>query len=79
MLISMEQSTIKVVFFYVPFGMKTHYFEKLLDLIVTEQNICWFIMQLCIVKQFNQHYNGYKVELGRDHFLCQQDLANHLI
>ena len=26
-------------------------------------------MQPCIVKQFNEHYNGYEVE----HFVCQQE------
>lgn len=53
-------------------------FGKLVDLIVTEENICWFIMQPCIVKQFNEHYNGYEVELKQDYFVCQQeDLADY--
>ena len=48
-------------------------FGKLIDLIVTEENICWFIMQPCIVKQFNEHYNGYEVELKDEYFACQQE------
>ena len=54
-------------------------FGKLVDLIVTKENICWFIMQPCVVKQFNEHYNGYEVELQHDYFVCQQeDLTDHI-
>ena len=54
-------------------------FGKLVDLIVSEENICWFIMQPYIVKQFNQHYNGYEIELSNaGYFVCQQqDLADY--
>lgn len=53
-------------------------FGKLVDLIVSKENICWFIMQPCIVKRFNHHYNGYEVEQSNEYFVCQQqDLADY--
>ena len=50
-------------------------FGKLVDVIVTEENICWFILQPCIVRQFNEHYNGYEVELQHDYFVSTRKFS----
>ena len=62
MLTSMEQNNLKGCILLCIFWNDDPSFGKSVDLIVTEENSRWLIMQLCIVKQFSDHCNGYDFE-----------------
>lgn len=53
-------------------------FGKLVDLVITQSNKCWLVLQPFKATRFNQHFNSYEVEPQGNYIICQQqDLVDH--
>lgn len=53
-------------------------FGKLVDLVVTQNNECWLVLQPFKATRFNQHFNSFEIEPQGNYIICQQqDLVDH--
>jgi len=53
-------------------------FRKIKDILITEHNICLFVLNAYIVNTYNKHYNAYEVDVLDEIVICQhKDLADY--
>ena len=53
-------------------------FGKIIDIIITENNTCLFVLNAYKVNTYNQHYNAYEVDLLDETVICEnKDFADY--